>query len=130
MKIVIISDTHNQHEKLTIPKGDMIIHCGDVSGRGWYEEVRQFCNWFGELDFKYKIMIAGNHDFFFEGNLSTVKGTRSYYSQAEEKNEFEKKKALLFQSDIIYLENSEYSISFCVMASGVNPTLPVAIPIL
>lgn len=66
MKIVAISDTHNQHRSLKLPEGDMIIHAGDVSGRGYKSEVDDFLNWFSQLDFMYKIMIAGNHDFYFE----------------------------------------------------------------
>lgn len=73
MKIVCISDTHNKHNQ--IPSKylenadgsiDMIIHSGDMSGRGWKNEVIPFLNWYNELPFKHKILIAGNHDFFFE----------------------------------------------------------------
>lgn len=66
MKFVIISDTHGQHKNLTLPKGDVIIHAGDISQRGKESEILDFLNWFKDLDFKYKIFIAGNHDFFFE----------------------------------------------------------------
>lgn len=71
MKIVLISDTHNQHEKLTLPEGDMIIHAGDVSGGGSHVEVLSFLHWFARLPFKYKIFIAGNHDFLFERKMIT-----------------------------------------------------------
>lgn len=66
MKIILISDTHNQHEKLILPRGDMIIHAGDISGSGSYSEVMSFIQWFSQLEYKYKIFIAGNHDFLFE----------------------------------------------------------------
>lgn len=66
MKIVVISDTHGLHEKLVLPKGDMLIHAGDVSGRGRLNEVVDFVQWFSRQDFTYKIFIAGNHDFYFE----------------------------------------------------------------
>jgi Icc-related predicted phosphoesterase len=66
MKFIIISDTHGQHKNLTLPKGDVIIHAGDISQRGKESEIIDFLNWFKDLDFKYKIFIAGNHDFFFE----------------------------------------------------------------
>jgi predicted phosphodiesterase len=38
MKIICISDTHGQHQNLKLPEGDMIIHAGDVSGRGKPDE--------------------------------------------------------------------------------------------
>jgi len=66
MKIVVISDTHGKHNQLELPKGDLLIHAGDVSNRGLQEEVEDFLDWFQLQDFKYKIFIAGNHDFFFE----------------------------------------------------------------
>lgn len=69
MKFIIISDTHGQHKNLTLPKGDVIIHAGDISQRGKESEIIDFLNWFKDLDFKYKIFIAGNHDFFFEETL-------------------------------------------------------------
>lgn len=44
----------------------MIIHSGDISGKGRVSEVEEFLVWFASLDYKYKIFIAGNHDFYFE----------------------------------------------------------------
>ena len=35
-------------------------------GRGTRAEIEDFLNWYNELPYKYKILIAGNHDFFFE----------------------------------------------------------------
>lgn len=66
MKIVVISDTHGQHQLLTLPEGDLIIHAGDISRRGDLTEVENFLDWFANLDFQHKIFVAGNHDFFFE----------------------------------------------------------------
>jgi Icc-related predicted phosphoesterase len=66
MKIVLISDTHNKHDEIILPEGDMIIHAGDVSGSGTFTEILTFQQWFSRLDFKHKIFIAGNHDFAFE----------------------------------------------------------------
>jgi Icc-related predicted phosphoesterase len=66
MKIVAISDTHCQHRDLVLPKGDILIHAGDVSKRGTIKEVSDFIDWFSVQDFKYKVFIAGNHDFYFE----------------------------------------------------------------
>lgn len=66
MKVVAISDTHNKHDALVLPEGDMLIHAGDVSGQGKQLEVEMFLRWFSEQPFQHKIFIAGNHDFFFE----------------------------------------------------------------
>ncbi len=69
MKITCISDTHNQHNNIPskyLAGGDCIIHAGDVSGRGKRQEIEPFLEWYSELPYTHKILIAGNHDFFFE----------------------------------------------------------------
>ncbi len=66
MKIIFISDTHGKHHEIKLPAGDMIIHSGDISGRGRVNEIEEFLEWFISQDYKYKIFIAGNHDFYFE----------------------------------------------------------------
>ena len=70
MRIVAISDTHNRHQSLVLPEGDMLIHAGDVSSQGKQSQVEDFLKWFSKQDFKYKIFIAGNHDFFFENDVA------------------------------------------------------------
>ena len=66
MKIVAISDTHGRHADIVLPKGDLLIHAGDVSSRGTRAQVTDFIDWYARQPHKHKIFIAGNHDFFFE----------------------------------------------------------------
>lgn len=66
LKIVTISDTHNKHQELTIPNGDILIHAGDFTNRGELESVARFNDFLGTLPHRYKIVVAGNHDFCFE----------------------------------------------------------------
>lgn len=73
MKITFISDTHNKHNHLTskgmgniLGSGDVLVHAGDISSMGKSHEIKNFLDWFSNTDFKYKIFIAGNHDFGFE----------------------------------------------------------------
>jgi Icc-related predicted phosphoesterase len=49
-----------------LPGGPILVHAGDVSGRGTETEIRQFLDWFSKLPYMHKVLIAGNHDFFFE----------------------------------------------------------------
>ena len=72
MKFVAISDTHCRHRSLKLPKGDVLIHAGDLSYKGTKEEVVDFLDWFSKQKFNYKIFIAGNHDFFFEKKSSVI----------------------------------------------------------
>jgi Icc-related predicted phosphoesterase len=66
LKIVAISDTHGQHRRVRLPKGDVLVHAGDLTTKGEFSEVSDFLDWFSKLPFARKIFIAGNHDFFFE----------------------------------------------------------------
>ena len=50
-----------------IPSGDILIHAGDCTNVGRQNEVKEFIEWFQNIEgFTYKIFIAGNHDFAFE----------------------------------------------------------------
>jgi len=69
MKICLISDTHNRHNDINIPESDMIIHAGDCTNTGTTKQIREFCEWYGNLNQKYKILIAGNHDWGFEKDI-------------------------------------------------------------
>jgi hypothetical protein len=62
MKLVCLSDTHNQHDKISVPEGDVLIHAGDFSGTGTQKQVISFVRWFASQPHKHKIIVAGNHD--------------------------------------------------------------------
>lgn len=67
MKLVLISDTHEQHRKLkTLPSADVIIHAGDFTYRGELKKVADFADWLSHQPAAVKIVIAGNHDLSFE----------------------------------------------------------------
>lgn len=66
MKFTVISDTHNQHDHIKVSDADMIIHAGDCTSTGTTRQIREFCEWYGSLPHKYKILVAGNHDWGFE----------------------------------------------------------------
>lgn len=72
MKIVCISDTHTRHQDVDLPKGDILIHAGDISLVGIEYQVINFLEWFSKQEFKYKMFISGNHDFMFERNPTQV----------------------------------------------------------
>lgn len=76
MKIWHISDTHGYHDLLEIPKVNMVIHSGDASNQRLPHlnifEYMKFLKWFGSLNIKYKIIIAGNHDSSIESGSITI----------------------------------------------------------
>lgn len=61
MRIVCLSDTHGA--KVPVPDGDVLIHAGDMTNGGTVREIRAAAAWLGILPHRYKLVIAGNHDF-------------------------------------------------------------------
>lgn len=67
MRLVCISDTHGMHRRIPeIPDGDVLIHAGDSLGQGTLENLADLNDWFGTLPHRYKVVIAGNHDWVFQ----------------------------------------------------------------
>ncbi|OJT07975.1 hypothetical protein TRAPUB_1125 [Trametes pubescens] len=63
IRVVCISDTHNAHDRLPpLPKGDILIHAGDLTNTGTELEVRKAVHWLDRAPHRYKVFIAGNHD--------------------------------------------------------------------
>ena len=102
MKIVCISDTHGRHYDVGLPSGDILIHAGDVSAGGTESQIKDFLKWFSEHEFKYKVFIAGNHDFLFEHDLETAKG--------------------LIPENVIYLQESSITVEgFKIYGTPITP---------
>lgn len=107
MRIVCISDTHSLHDNMLhpIPKGDVLIHAGDISNRGGERDVTNFIHWFRDIKgFDMKIFIAGNHDFCFERvNEPHHKGDYDWLGELMSRENF-------FDSNVVYLEDNETTI--------------------
>ena len=81
-KITFISDTHTKHEKLNdfLPGGDILIHAGDLTSRGYINEIENFAKWYDKIDnYDTKVFICGNHDFGFQDDHEKVKGLLTGY---------------------------------------------------
>lgn len=104
MNFLCLSDTHGKHRLLkNLPVADVIIHAGDISKDGSERSCVDFMNWFSKLDYKYKIFIAGNHDFFFE---------------SESQKYLEK----VIPADLIYLNDSAIRIEgITIWGSPITP---------
>lgn len=111
IRICVISDTHETHEKIKIPPCDILIHTGDILMTNRYrsrytsiQKIKDFIKWTESLPVKDNIIIiGGNHDFILE----------------ETKNLFKN------SSKIIYLENEIWNFKGfnfigCPYSSGVS----------
>ena len=82
MRITFISDTHTKHEKLNgfLPGGDILIHAGDLTSRGYTQEIENFAKWYDGIDnYDTKMFICGNHDFGFQDDPEKIKGLLTGY---------------------------------------------------
>lgn len=102
LKFTVISDTHNEHKKVNLPESDVIIHCGDFTNLGTLKEVKSFIEWFSGLNYKYKILIAGNHEVTLDSNNYNT-NWKLFHKTKENTNEI---KNIIDSTDIIYLHNT------------------------
>lgn len=70
MRLICLSDTHNQHEHLTgwlvqnQKEGDVLVHAGDLTTYGSRMEVEEATTWLASLPYQTKLLVWGNHDEF------------------------------------------------------------------
>ncbi|CAM1506146.1 Fc.00g057870.m01.CDS01 [Cosmosporella sp. VM-42] len=102
LRIVCISDTHNTRPIL--PPGDIIIHSGDLTENGSFEEVQAELKWLSNQPHQYKILVAGNHDVLFDDTFLEKYPERRYGQS--------KTKADLDWGNVVYLEDSCITLDF------------------
>jgi len=49
-----------------LPDGDLLIHSGDLTNDGTIKEIQAQLDWLDSLPHRYKIVLAGNHDSYFD----------------------------------------------------------------
>jgi predicted phosphohydrolase len=59
LRIVCISDTHNDDPSAKVPDGDILLHAGDMTDDGTLEELETTLSWIRKLPHKKKVIIAG-----------------------------------------------------------------------
>jgi Icc-related predicted phosphoesterase len=87
VKIGMFSDTHSKHKQIftetdlnNIKDLDILLFAGDMTSRGSLLEVISFLDWLDNLETTAtKIIIAGNHDFYFEQHPARAKELLSKY---------------------------------------------------
>lgn len=73
MKLVCVSDTHGQEAKLSVPDGDILVHCGDFSNMGTEKELISFAGWLKRQPHKQIFISPGNHDGLTQENPARAK---------------------------------------------------------
>jgi Icc-related predicted phosphoesterase len=81
-RITFISDTHTKHNTLDnfLVGGDILIHAGDLTSRGYITEIENFMKWYDKIyNYDTKVFIAGNHDFGFQDDNEKLRGLLTGY---------------------------------------------------
>ncbi|ROW02193.1 hypothetical protein VSDG_02604 [Cytospora chrysosperma] len=65
IRIVCLSDTHDRTIQ-DVPDGDLLIHSGDMTNSGGAEDIQRQIDWLASLPHRHKVVIAGNHDSWFD----------------------------------------------------------------
>jgi len=74
VRLVCISDTHMNHDRMAVPACDVLLHCGDITRRGTRGELVAFLAWLRRQPARHKLVVAGNHDHTCEADPA---GTRA-----------------------------------------------------
>ncbi|KAK7404068.1 hypothetical protein QQX98_010154 [Neonectria punicea] len=96
VQVVCISDTHNTRP--TLPAGDILIHAGDLTENGSFDELQAELKWLSDQPHRYKILVAGNHDVLLDDAFLARYPERRYGQN--------KTKEDLDWGSVIYLEDS------------------------
>jgi 3',5'-cyclic AMP phosphodiesterase CpdA len=100
IRVVCVSDTHNKQPDL--PPGDILIHAGDLTENGSFDEVQAGLTWLSSQPHPFKFLIAGNHDVLLDEAFLQRYPERRYGSS--------KTKEDLDWGSVIYLEDSSITL--------------------
>eukprot|EP00029_Vermamoeba_vermiformis_P008233 TRINITY_DN3791_c0_g1_i1.p1 TRINITY_DN3791_c0_g1~~TRINITY_DN3791_c0_g1_i1.p1 ORF type:complete len:265 (+),score=13.94 TRINITY_DN3791_c0_g1_i1:213-1007(+) len=104
IRIVCISDTHQKHDLIDVPDGDMLIHAGDWTTKGDLKAVQSFADFIRKLPHKHKIVLAVNRHLTFD-NYHYPKNLRCFH-----KSEYDIKEIQACFHGFTYLLDTEIII--------------------
>ncbi|KAI9702189.1 MAG: hypothetical protein M1820_006271 [Bogoriella megaspora] len=110
-RIVCVSDTHNsspKHGGWKLPKGDILIHAGDLTNQGTFSELQKTVQWIEDAPYENKIVIAGNHDITLDTEFY-ARNWQSFHNKGRQDAQT-CRNLLTESSSIAYLENSTAQI--------------------
>ena len=117
VRIICISDTHNKTPPL--PLGDILIHAGDLTTHGTFDELQAQLRWLSSQPHSHKIVIAGNHDIILDEASDTKLLARGEDSAA--------KREELDWSGIQYLQDEAITLELPVPGHGKHQVRKVKI---
>ena len=99
--VVCISDTHNS--KPSLPDGDILLHAGDLSQYGLFDEIQPQLDWLNSQPHRHKVVIAGNHDLTLDEAFVKMHPDRELDKPGKSRGD-------LKWGQVIYLHNSSVEV--------------------
>ncbi|KAK2630360.1 hypothetical protein QTJ16_001180 [Diplocarpon rosae] len=123
-RFVCISDTHNAGPggAFKLPKGDVLIHAGDMTNQGSFSELKKTIEWLEGADFEVKIIIAGNHDITLDSDFYAQYGL---YFHNQNPQDPAKCQELLERSPSIQWLKHESTVVSLASPSGPHTTFKI-----
>lgn len=101
ISVVCISDTHTTQPE--VPDSDLLLHAGDLTNSGSFEELQAQLDWLKRLPHGHKVVIAGNHDRLLDP---------TYVDRFPDRISEGTSRADLDWGDVIYLNNTSARLGF------------------
>lgn len=120
VKVVCISDTHCLNPE--VPPGDLLLHAGDMTNNGTFDEIQALLDWLNTLPHRHKVVIAGNHDDLLDAAFVDARPSSKLGPHDETPG---RTSADLDWGDVLYLENTAATLTFDPSAGGRKRTLKV-----
>ncbi|KAL9113511.1 MAG: hypothetical protein Q9227_002248 [Pyrenula ochraceoflavens] len=112
--VVCISDTHNNTPQL--PPGDILLHAGDLTEWGSFDEVQAQIDWISKQPHRHKVIVAGNHDVLFDQDFLDANHEDFPVRPGKTMKD-------LNWNGVIYLMNSAVTLDFYI--GGATQTLKI-----
>lgn len=58
-QLTFLQHNHSPGEGYKLPKGDVLIHAGDLTNQGSLTELKKAVDWISKADFEAKVIVAG-----------------------------------------------------------------------
>ena len=101
IKIICASDTHKT--KPSLPEGDILLHAGDLSQYGTFDEIQNQITWLNSQSHRWKVVIAGNHDLLVDQDFVDTHPDRELEKPGKSRKN-------LNWGNVIYLQNSSIDL--------------------
>jgi hypothetical protein len=124
-RFVCVSDTHNSsplNGSFKLPKGDVLIHAGDLTNQGTLTELDKSLSWIETAEFEVKIVTAGNHDLTLDAEFYAQHGPHFHNQYLQ--NSVDCINRIKNSSSITYLEHEHREIKL-MAHSGPRTTFKV-----